>query len=301
MSDVTLLSHASLLGGVAQSGVRMLADEATTQPEGMERHGRLDRFGKVLATVVTRAVNRARVLDGPVTGLVSASRYSCFETNATFHYGMLDKGPEMASPLLFPYTLPGSAASEVAMLLGLRGAYLVFPGGPATALAAVLSAVDLIDAGGAERLVVAACDVLGPHTLAHLRDGGTAMPPLAEGAAAAWLAKPSEAGLKLRVEGALGAPDEPLRDVVRQALERAGIAGASLRHLYSASSDAADDQAALAELTPGVVPTALAFRVGDCAAALGMLGFLAATEEPGPSLVVASDKGQRIALVIEAP
>src|SRR5690242_2087782 len=116
MIGLTLLGQAALLAEPLRDGqgARYLAERHLAQPQGMERWPRLDRYGRALASACAIA---HRTSDSRSTGLLVASERSCHETNAAFHRTMIEKEPRLASPFLFPYTLPGSAASEVAIHL----------------------------------------------------------------------------------------------------------------------------------------------------------------------------------------
>jgi hypothetical protein len=307
--------------------VRSLSGQLVAAPAGMTRWARLDRFGKALSRVVDAAVDRPRLASGPPTGLHVASWLSCFETNAAFHQGMLQKGPQLASPLLFPYTLPGAAATEVAMLHSLTGAYLVFCGGPAAAVGALVAAADALAEQPRQRLLVATADVLGAATITALLtasgdDGRAALaattPPLAEAAGALWLGAASESPARpFALEAAFGPPELTAtgwRDLIAEALERSGTPASSIHEVLlassavvaalrlplaaSASAPALPEQQAAAELVPQAQLLHLAWRVGDCGASLGLLAAAAAIEETEPRLVLARDAGGSVALVV---
>jgi hypothetical protein len=293
----------------APTPVRTLGGQLTTAPVGMTRWPRFDRYGRALATVVDRTLaTRARQPADATTGLYVASEYGCFETNAAFHRGLLDKGPRLASPLLFPYTVPGAAAAEAALHFRLTDEYLVFPGGPWAALAAVLAATDALALRSDLSLVVASADVLGPETLAARVAAGavTATLPLAEAAAGIWLRGAGAGGLgpSCALEGALG-PTDPdaaaIRRLADEALGRAGLRPPELEQVLSASvgpERRTAELTALDGLVPRLVPTQLAFRLGDCGASLGLLALLAAVEDGVPALVVASGRSGSAALVV---
>jgi hypothetical protein len=289
--------------------VRMLGSELDTAPVQMARWSRLDHYGRAIVAAVAGALaTRERQPRDLTCGLYAASAYSCFETNAAFHRGFLEKGARLASPLLFPYTLPGAAASEAAQRFGLTGEYLVFPGGPATALASVLAAADSLSEAPDGSLVVVAADVLEPVTLAT-RTAHEALEPsvtLSEGACALWLRHGSQSGVGLRfaIEGALGgAPDgRTYAPLIREALQRADLPASALTRVLTATVRSVwreQEITAASMLAPGLVVHQLCFALGDAGAALGLLTALAALEEPGPCLVLASERGASVAVVID--
>jgi hypothetical protein len=298
---------------LASAGVltpaRTLAGLLGTAPAGMSRWPRFDRYGRAVAAVVDRTLaTRPRQPAGMPTGLYLVSELGCFETNAVFHRGLIEKGPRLASPLLFPYTVPGAAAAEAALHFGLTDEYLVFSGGPWTALCAVLAAADALELRPELSLVVATADVLGPETLAAHLAGGALEPalPLAEGAAGVWLrdARAEGLGPLCAVEGAVG-PGDPndaaVRRLADEALARAGVRPPDLGQVLSATVSAERRTAeltALDGLAPRVALTQLAFRLGDCGASLGLLALLAAVEDGVPALVLAAGRGGSAALVV---
>ncbi len=313
MTTLRLSGRGALLAQAQpEAGIRRLANPLERAPLGMSRWGRLDRYGRALAAACDCALPEHRPSFAPETGLTVVSRHSCFESNALFHRSMLEKEPRLASPLLFPYTLPGSAASEVAMHFGLGGSYLVFPGGPTTALAAVLASIDRVEQNG-ERVLLASADVLTPALLEHCGAQQSSQaqptPPLSEAACALLLAPDGELGTVLHVEGALGpaaATSDELGALFIEALSRAEIAPSRLRAVFSATimNDALGREIAALETAVGAfatTPLQLVFKLGDCGASLGLLAMLAAVEEPGPALVVASDEGGAVALVVDNP
>lgn len=275
-----------------------LGDDDRARPPDMSRWPRLDRYSRALAVAVNQALPRQRPRQLDDTGLYVASERSCLETNAAFDQGLITKGPRLASPKLFPYTLPGSGASEVALHQGLGGPYLVFSGGPVTALTALLAAVDALAEGDTEALVVAAADVLGPHTLrtkAALGGlPGVAAPPLAEGAAAVTLGTIGHQapGPRLELDGVLGppAPGAPQwQALVEAALERAQVRPQQITQTLDVSRGAREDSAAATAALDAALDTTLGplrqptlrlvWRTGDVGAALGLMGILAAVEE----------------------
>ena len=327
-STVTALSRTALLGGTASplstdpelgedtepadasTVVRTLSGQLNQRPEGMDRWSRLDRYGRLLARLGDLALDRSRMHSGPMSGLYVTSRYSCLETNTTFDRGVIEKGPRLASPFLFPSTLPGSAASEVAMQFDLGGPYLVLPGGPATALVSLVAAVDLL-AQTECRVLVASADVLGPATIRSLRDEGDAVsdhPVLAEAGAALWLGQHNDPspGPRLRIEAAIGGPGlegDSWAKLLEEALQRASVPADAVHVAITATANPAATKvesgavdAVLGERRAELMR--LAWRCGDAGATLGLLAVGAALEENEPALVTAADRGGSVALVI---
>ena len=285
--------------------VRTLSGQLSRKPDGMNRWSRLDRYGRALAEVSTRAVARNRDLE-LATGVVVSSQRSCHETNAVFDRGLIDKGPRLASPLLFPYTLPGAAVAEVAMLLQFGGPYLVFPGGPAAALASLVVATDLLTASHAPRALVVSADVLGQHTL---RDLGSARTPselqFAEAAAAMWLGRADDPapGPRRQVSAAFGPQTSDGAEVER--LMRRVVDDARLRPedlveliIASATGSLCVTEAATS-LAPSTPILQLAYRIGDAGAVLGLLAVQVALDDEGPRLIYAAEPAAAVAMVVQ--
>jgi 3-oxoacyl-[acyl-carrier-protein] synthase II len=302
MIDLSLLGRAASLPEPERrgQGERHLRRELATVPAAMAHARRFDRYASVLANVCARATARRHAQT--VCGLVATSERSCHETNHAFHRTLLDKGPTLASPLLFPYTLPGAAASEIAAHLDLRGPYLVGAGGPAAALASVLVAADLLASGAANELVIAAADVLGDSTLAEPAFAPEGL-AFAEGAAALWLGLAEGPAARFGIEGVVAPGDGDPARAIEEALERAAVTPAEVARVFSASRLAAQrdaERGALGSLREAE-PVTLGALTGDCGAALGALALQAACEEAGTSLIMAADLSTRVVLVVRTP
>jgi len=288
--------------------VRLLSGLETTGPKGMERWGRLDRYGRALATACARSLDNSPAPAPEDTGLFVSSLYSCLETNSRYDAELIEKGPARASPILFPYTLPGAAASEVAAWLELTGPYLVFPGGAASSLASLLGAAETIADERAAAMLVASADVLGVATAELISEQNipAPAPPLAEAAAAAYLAAPDDAlaGPIVRLEGALaGNPETPvaLTAQIDEALGRAGLDESSVAQIAFIAD---------AERAPALVRQSIttrfahlaavdwSWRLGRAGAPVGLLAALAVIQEGGPGLVIASERGRCAVLAI---
>ena len=293
----------------SQLPVRTFSDQLDLRPEGMERWSRLDRYGRALVRAADLTLDQSRHRGGPPCGLVVVSQHSCTETNAAFDRGFIEKGPRLASPKLFPYTLPGSTASEAAIHFQLGGAYLIFAGGPATALTALATGIDLLMAGRAERLLILSADVLGPATLRTLGECGeldeASGPPLAEASAGLWLGRPEDPspGPIRCIEVAVGPPDpdrKRLSSLIEEAVGRAG--GGPIDRRLSASAATRHRSRELDAMESALGPgrgIQLAPLTGDAGASVGLLAVGAALDEDdGASLIIACDAGGSAAVVV---
>ena len=93
-----------------------------------KRWGRMDRISRLAVVETGRALKAAGILrfEGrlPVTtgqgGLIGVTRRGSLTSDLAYAK-TLKQGPEMASPILFSYTLPNTALSEAASHYGLTG------------------------------------------------------------------------------------------------------------------------------------------------------------------------------------
>jgi len=93
-----------------------------------KRWGRMDRISRLAVVETGRALKLAGIVrfEGglPVTigqgGLVGVTRRGSLATDLAYAE-TLKQGPEMASPILFSYTLPNTALAEAASHYGLTG------------------------------------------------------------------------------------------------------------------------------------------------------------------------------------
>jgi len=99
-----------------------------------KRWGRMDRLSRLAVVEVGRALRQGGVLsagDEGISicgcgGLIGVTRRGSLATDLAFAE-TLKEGPEMASPLLFSYTLPNTALAEAASHYGLIGpVYSIF-------------------------------------------------------------------------------------------------------------------------------------------------------------------------------
>jgi hypothetical protein len=87
-----------------------------------ERFPRLDPLSKLVCILSEWALEAQPV--SPDLGLILASRFGCVEADLAY-YRTAAKTPELASPQLFPYTLPSAGLAEVAIRHQLHGPSLV--------------------------------------------------------------------------------------------------------------------------------------------------------------------------------
>ena len=155
---------------------------------------------------------------------------------------------------------------------------------------------------------MASADVLGPEALQpRLIDGRPrGCPPVAEAAAAVWLGRADDPGPGPRriIEAALGpALDQAAagEHLMREVLARAELPVEALAEVITADAGEAQREllaAATTGLSEKLPLLHLALRVGDAGAPLGLLALLAALEEAEPRLILATDRGGSLAVVV---
>lgn len=87
-----------------------------------ERFARLDPLSK-LVNILAEWVLAPQTVS-PDLGLILVSRFGCVEADLAY-YRTAAQAPELASPQLFPYTLPSAGLAEVAIRHKLHGPSLV--------------------------------------------------------------------------------------------------------------------------------------------------------------------------------
>ena len=101
-----------------------------------KRWGRMDRISRLAVVETGRALVAERILnieEGTAVikgrgGLIGVTRRGSLATDLGY-VATFNQGPEMASPLLFSYTLPNTALAEAASHYGLTGpVYSLFSG-----------------------------------------------------------------------------------------------------------------------------------------------------------------------------
>lgn len=143
---------------------RITASVRALWPAAPERTGRMDRASVHALLVAQRALARAEIeADGArAIAVVVGTALGCAEVNERYHRGLVERGAEGASPILFAQTIPSAPTGEVAIALGVRGHATTVMAGRASAVAAIVEARRAITLGRAEGALVIAGDTLGP-------------------------------------------------------------------------------------------------------------------------------------------
>jgi len=129
------------------------------------RFGRLDKFSRMGTAAAAMALKDAALLDWkekrPI-GIAVGSCYGCLTTDIDYLDTMIPEGGALASPNLFTYTLPSCFLGEAALNFGLTGPTFVITDTESPGLAAVRSAMEIVQAGEAEAMLAGASDLPCP-------------------------------------------------------------------------------------------------------------------------------------------
>ena len=157
-----IVAGRSAIGPSGRSCAARLRDEVDPGPIRANVWRRLDRCSRMSLAAAREALLNAGIEAppgsaetedaSPPRGLVLGTMTAGVETLRVFLATMFAEGPESASPMLFPLTVPNSAASQCSILLGLRGPNLTISEMEASGLAAIATAAGLVRDG--------ACDVV---------------------------------------------------------------------------------------------------------------------------------------------
>jgi 3-oxoacyl-[acyl-carrier-protein] synthase-1/3-oxoacyl-[acyl-carrier-protein] synthase II len=136
------------------------ADLAARVTWPVDRVARADPLARWVIASVAALVAR----DGPLTGagIVVGGPFATMETNASFFARLHERGVRMAEPRKFPYTSPNAAAGDASAVFGLTGPSFAVGCGLHAGVEALVLGAQLVRAGDAEVVVVAAADDVGP-------------------------------------------------------------------------------------------------------------------------------------------
>jgi 3-oxoacyl-[acyl-carrier-protein] synthase II len=153
----------------------------TSNLSRMDRFCRLSILGAYLALMdsgLSEDTARRKEM-----GTVFGSAFGCLLSNEKHHRDLILKGPRRVSPLLFPYTLPSSAPSEIGMVFGFEGPAIALTTGWSAGLQSIGLALELIRLARTKRLLAGGVDCLGKILIQGLEDSGIerALSPLSEG------------------------------------------------------------------------------------------------------------------------
>ncbi|HEY3500468.1 MAG TPA: beta-ketoacyl synthase N-terminal-like domain-containing protein, partial [Polyangiaceae bacterium] len=119
---------------------------------------RLDRASALALTAAAGLVNPERPFDPETTAVIVGTAAASLEADELFDARRRERGAAAVEPRRFPATSPNLPAGQCSLALSLRGPALAVGGGPGAGLDALLVAMDLVELGDAERVLVIACD-----------------------------------------------------------------------------------------------------------------------------------------------
>ncbi len=142
---------------------------------------KISRLDPVSALALAACDSALTALDTKLpadAGIVVGTAAATLDVDEAFHARLRERGGRGAEPRRFPPTSPNVAAGECSILLGLHGPSLAVGAGPAAALEALSVAYDLLEAGDAHALLVAAVEQVGPVARQVFSAAGYPVPPL---------------------------------------------------------------------------------------------------------------------------
>ncbi len=118
---------------------------------------RMDRLSQMVLVSAIEAMKDAKlsadILPSERIGVVIGNGYGGTSCTEEFFEGLLMRGPSGANPMLFPTTVPNSAASITSIELKLKGPNCTFCQKDISAEEAVIYAVELIRKGAADAVI----------------------------------------------------------------------------------------------------------------------------------------------------
>lgn len=150
-------------------------ETSTFLPPAQRR--RMNRHSRMACVAAGQALRHAGLLDsdnpgdspasdcGVVYGTALGSTGQC----GAFFDDFLDKGPRLVNPALFLETVPNAPAGQISILYGLHGPNATICSQTVSAEAAVIAALDLLDAGMAPAIVIVTAEELSPALLCGMQ------------------------------------------------------------------------------------------------------------------------------------
>jgi 3-oxoacyl-[acyl-carrier-protein] synthase II len=164
---------------LALGEARTRLDVEATAPRLASDPARLARLDPVSALAVAAAASALERCEGPLPGrcgVIVGTAAASIEINDAFDLRRRQRGARAVEPRRFPATSPNLCAGEVSIAFALRGPSFAVGAGPAAATEALVAAVDLLEAGDADTLVVVAVDHVGPAVTDIWRAAELALP-----------------------------------------------------------------------------------------------------------------------------
>jgi len=186
------------------------------------------------------------------TGVVVGVTHGAIDFSSRFHGGLLQDGPEAASPMFFAESVLNAPAGNVAMAFGIRGPVHTLIGEETVGAQALETALALLRSDVVDRCVVVGTEERSPlvdnayeqmdRVASSATPGEAAPPPPGEGAAAIVVERAGEAirrGATLRVpvlsvrccRGFRGGMEDSAARVAGEQLSSAGVGDGETAHI----------------------------------------------------------------------
>jgi 3-oxoacyl-(acyl-carrier-protein) synthase len=144
---------------------RTALDVEAIAPRLASDPARLARLDPVSALAVAAAASAIERCELPLTGrcgVIVGTAAASIEVNDAFDLRRRKRGARAVEPRRFPATSPNLCAGEVSIAFALKGPSFSVGAGPAAATEALTVAVDLLEAGDVDSMIVVAVDHVGP-------------------------------------------------------------------------------------------------------------------------------------------
>lgn len=182
----------------AQGRAEQTLDVDEVAPHVQMERTRLARLDPLSAVVVAAAASALARLDRPLpprTGIVVGSAAATLEINDAFDRRRRERGAAAVEPRRFPATSPNLACGQCSIAFRLLGPSLTVGSDPAAALEALEVALDLLEVGDAEALLVVAAESVGPVVRDVWQSAGWPLPRVGARAVLLGRAEPGESSL----------------------------------------------------------------------------------------------------------
>ena len=247
----------------------------------------LDRHSEFALAAVSLALRHAGLdlagEDRTRVGIVMGTAFGCLATMGLFYAGVVEKGPRLAKPVLFPHTYANTSISLAAIEFGIKGMHAAMTSGAVASAEALLFALDLIRSGRADVVLAG-----GAEALSEIMFRGYCR--------AGWLA-PQSGGPELacpfdrRANGMI--LGEGAGMLVVEEAEHAVRRGATIRGELAGGAMTGTDFARTADGAAGAVARAMAQALADAHAEPRDVEYVCAAANSEPALDLAEARGIR--------
>lgn len=179
----------------ARGRARSALDVDAVAPLAALDRSRLARLDALSAVVVAAVASVVARLDRPLperTGIVLGTATATIEINDAFDRRRRERGAAAVEPRRFPATSPNLACGQCSIAFRLLGPSLAVGSDPAASVEALEVALDLLQAGDADALIVVAAESAGPVVRDVWLSAGWPLPRAGAGAVVLGRGQPGE-------------------------------------------------------------------------------------------------------------